>query len=128
MNRITKLTALAAATLAALTFAAPANAILGGGGGPYNAPPSVQVYGPSSAPQVAAQNNRQFGDRTAVVITSLTPSVCTVPANSASVGTYQQTPRVQVTVVRSGTCTVAADQAASGSYVAGHAERSFSVR
>ena len=76
---------------------------------------------------MAAQNNRQFGDRTPIVITSLTPAVCTVPVNSGSAGTYQETARVQVKVLKDGLCRLAADQAASGYYVAGHGERSFSV-
>lgn len=121
------ITLIAATTLALVGLtAAPSSAILGSAG-TYNAPPSIQVYGGNWAPQVAAQNNRQFGDRTPIVISSLTPGVCKVAANSGSAGTYQETPRVQVTVLKSGTCRLAADQVASAYYVAGHGERAFSV-
>lgn len=127
MNRITAaLAALAATTLTLVGLTtSPSSAILGSAG-PYNAPPSVRVYGGNWAPLVAAQNNRQ-GDSTPIVLSSLTPTVCTVPPNGGSAGTYQDTPRVQVTVVKDGTCRIAADQAASAYYVAGHGERAFSV-
>jgi hypothetical protein len=124
-----KLATTLATTVAALAFAAtPSSAVLAFPS-PQDADPflSVRTQGGNYPLSVYATNMRQ-SDSTPIVISSATPSVCTVPVNSSAVGTYEETPTFRVTVVGRGTCTLQADQAGSARYVAGHAERSYSVR
>jgi hypothetical protein len=84
-------------------------------------------FGGARPVSVRVTNNRQFDDRTAIVVSSQTPAVCTV-SGSFSLPTYTSSAAVPVTVLRGGTCTLQADQAASADYLAGHTQASYTFR
>jgi hypothetical protein len=112
----TKLLAAAVLTFGLIATAAPAQATA----------PFLQVrvadYGRTGTIPTSAQATNMSQSTATIVISTTTPAVCTVPANSTTVGAYQRTAQFPVKLVGKGTCTI---RAAHGGDVT---ERSYTIR
>lgn len=86
--------------------------------------PELLVRATNGVPTAVYATNRHQSRTLTIVFSSLTPSVCTVPANSHLTKPFAYTPQVPVSIVGTGTCTLAADYVE----LPGHTERSFVIR